>query len=103
MNQTSLEALNRAQSGLPCANDAAVIMAAEQAGILDAIPRDNVLTFNGWRAKGRTVRKGQRALIKIPVWGDQKDKATGNIKKRLFTSALFHISQTDRLPHNGRK
>jgi len=91
-----LEALHRAETNLPGANDVAVLLAAEAAGITDADPRHNVLTFSAWKAKGRVVRKGQHALCKLVVYVPMKDK-TGKTSTRPRSTAVFHISQTDRL------
>ncbi|MEL6107766.1 MAG: ArdC-like ssDNA-binding domain-containing protein [Planctomycetota bacterium] len=64
----------------------------------DIQPRENVLTYRAWQAKGRQVRKGEKS-VKIEVWieYEQKDAAEGEEPKgRTRRSvAVFHVSQTD--------
>jgi hypothetical protein len=91
--QKCQEALNRASNPRSILNMAMVVEAALAAGITDAIPGENVLTFNAWKAKGRVVAKGQKALCKLPVFYT-KENADGETEKRMGTSAVFHISQT---------
>lgn len=94
-------ALNRASNPRSILNMAAVVEAAQAAGIADAVPGENVLTFNAWKAKGRVVMKGQKALCKLPVFysRDVRDPSSGEVNtiKRPGSSAVFHISQTEPL------
>jgi hypothetical protein len=88
------EALERATN--PSIRNAMIVeIAARAAGITDAIPGENVLTFNAWIAKGRAVRKGEKALCKLAVFFTRKDKDSDETVKRMTTAAVFHISQTD--------
>ena len=99
-SQHQTEALDRAQSGKFCANDVIVIQAFCDRGIPanDITPRVNVLTFNAWRALGRTVRKGQhgvRLTTMIPC--TKKDAETGEKSAsfmRPWQTTVFHITQT---------
>jgi hypothetical protein len=89
------EALTRATTGLSWANYAAIIDGFSQKGIpADEIkPRENVFTFNAWRALGRTVDKGQHG-VKVMTVIETTDKDTGQPKKRPWATTVFHISQT---------
>jgi len=92
------EALDRIQQNPSEANYAAVIAGFAERGILaeDIIPKENVFTFNAWKAKGRRVKKGEHSL-KILTWVPIQSKANDDAKKtklRPSRCALFHISQT---------
>ncbi|KGK66385.1 hypothetical protein NB99_08970 [Xanthomonas citri pv. fuscans] len=84
------------------ANYAAIVEGFLQLGIApdDIRPRENIFTFNAWRALGRVVRKGQhgvRVVTVVPC--TKKDTNTGievDVKKVRRTT-VFHISQTDLL------
>ncbi len=97
------EALGRAVNGRPNQNYAAIYNGFEAKGIpFDEIrPRENVFTFNAWRALGRHVRKGEHGVRVITfLETSRKDKdGDGNevIKsgRRPWTTTVFHISQTD--------
>ena len=62
----------------------------------DIKPRENVFTFNAWRALGRTVKRGEHG-VKITTWIEQTDKKTGEPYKRATYTTVFHISQTEPL------
>ena len=86
-----------------CGNDILVIQAFSDAGIpaeqID--PRHNVLTFNAWKAKDRSVAKGAisvRCTTWIPCKDSKSQTQTGEeAKSRLRPKAvfLFHESQTN--------
>lgn len=59
-------------------------------------PRENVFTFNAWRALGRTVKRGEHG-VKITTWIDATDKKTGEQYKRATYTTVFHITQTEEL------
>lgn len=67
----------------------------------DILPRQNVFTFNAWRALGRTVRRGEHG-VKVVTWipCTKKNKETGDDERymRATTTTVFHISQTEELP-----
>ena len=65
-------------------------------------PRVNVLTFQAWRALGRTVKRGEHG-VKVHTWvpiAEQRDdddsviKPAGRMPK---TTTVFHITQTKAL------
>lgn len=97
------EALENAQNGTSEANYEAIFEGFAAMGIDpdDVEPRENVFTFNAWKALGRVVRRGQhgvRVATFIPC--TKTDKATGEESKFRMpkTTTVFHISQTDPLP-----
>ncbi len=64
----------------------------------DIRPRENVFTFNAWKALGRVVRKGQhgvRIITRVPC--SKTDKSTGEVTSytRPRTTTVFHLSQTE--------
>ncbi len=98
--QQQSEALSRATNNLSMLNYPAIYEGFAEKGISDVIPRENVFTYNAWRAKGRQVRKGEHG-VKVVTWIDCKSKDidpdTGEPKKykRAKSATVFHISQTD--------
>jgi len=96
------EALNRASSGQSFANYTAIFEGFMRKGIPeDAIkPRENVFTYNAWRALGRQVKKGEhgvRCLTFIDC--EREDKSTGEKQhsRRPWHTTVFHISQTEQI------
>ena len=98
--ETPAEALARIQAGFS-KNDALVVASFAARGIDPAAiePRENVLTYRAWQAKGRQVCKGERSVrisVYIPI--DEKRDDNGKITRqagsRPWTSAVFHVSQT---------
>lgn len=96
------ESLTRAVSGQSVMNYSSIFegFAAKGIAIEDIKPRENVFTFNAWKALGRQVRKGEhgvKAVTFVLVAGKQ-DAETGE-KKSGFrmprTTTVFHVSQTD--------
>jgi hypothetical protein len=95
---------NATQSG-SLANYPAIFAGFQAKGIpADAIaPRENVFTFNAWKALGRVVRKGEHG-VKVVTWvnvPDRVDNATGETRrgfKRPKVTTVFHVSQTEPLP-----
>ncbi len=99
----SAEALQRATEGQSTANYDAIFSGFRGMGIAEAeiIPRENVFTYEAWKAKGRQVRRGEhgvRVHTVIPCTIREEDPDTGEKtekkveKKRRAT--VFHISQT---------
>ena len=99
--ETPAEALARIQDGFS-KNDALVVALFAARGIDPAAiePRENVLTYRAWQAKGRQVRKGERSVrittyIPIPA---KLDSTTGKVLEpagsRPRSTAVFHVSQT---------
>ena len=95
------DALDRAENGQSMLNYETIYDGFEDMGIdPDEIePRENVLTYNAWRAKGRQVRKGQHG-VKITVFipASKTDKKTGEVTNFKVSKqvAVFHRSQTDK-------
>ncbi len=105
-------ALQRIQSMQFSGNDVLVIQAFADAGIdpeqID--PRNNVLTFNAWKALNRRVAKGAisvRVTVWIPVGEKADDGKTEDADKpkrtgmRPTMARLFHVSQT--VPKDAEK
>ena len=83
----------------------------------DIRPRENVFTFNAWKALGRVVRKGEHGVRCVTFIERKSGDAEGAAdapstmeaaiaeqseqgSKRLFSRpvTVFHVSQTDPLP-----
>jgi hypothetical protein len=101
------EALSRAANGQSWANYPAIIEGFMARGIPegDIKPRENVFTYQAWRALGRQVRRGEHG-IKVTTWVPmtKTNPDTGEkvqIGRRAWTATVFHITQTD--PMNGRR
>lgn len=96
------ESYQRAVSSQSTMNYQTILNGFEAMGIpMDQIkPRENVLTYNAWKALGRHVRKGchgVKAVTFVPVNG-KKDESTGEHKSgyRMPRSVtVFHVSQTE--------
>jgi len=89
------ESLNRAVNGQSLANYGAIFEGFAAKGIPESEihPRENVFTFNAWKAKGRFVKKGEHG-VKVLTFIETETK-TGEISKRPWSSTVFHISQTE--------
>jgi hypothetical protein len=98
------EALSRAVSGQSFSNFPAIFAGFAAKGIpeSDIRPRENVFTYQAWRALGRQVRRGEHG-VKVSTFIDcqskETDRDTGERKiiRRPWTTTVFHISQTDPL------
>lgn len=92
----SLESLQRAKAGDSLLNYPAIFTGFANKGINanEVIPRENVFTYNAWKALGRQVRRGESG-VKCVTWIDTTDKETGLPKKLCRSTTVFHISQTD--------
>src|SRR5437879_11642430 len=96
------EALTRAISGQSFSNFPAIFQGFAAKGIdeSDIKPRENVFTFDAWKALGRYVRKGEHG-VKVVTFIDcqskETDPDTGERKliRRPWTTTVFHISQTE--------
>ena len=107
------ESLSRARQGRSMGNYAAIIRGFIAKGIPaeEIKPRENVFTYNAWRAIDRHVRKGEhgvRVVTYVPIRdkADQAEQlselaADGQAAKnpqshcRPWTAVVFHISQTE--------
>jgi hypothetical protein len=101
--EIQIEALDRARNGQSVANFAAIYEGFAAKGIAetDIRPRENVLTFNAWKALGRSVKKGEHGVkvctfIDVPVrnTADAGDDTARSYRKPHVTT-VFHISQTE--------
>ncbi len=102
--QMAQEALGRATNGQALTNLPAILQGFQAKGIPeDEIkPRENVFTYQAWRALGRQVRKGEhgvRVQTFIPMTHEKKDETTGKIevvtRRHPRQTTVFHVSQTD--------
>ena len=102
--QMQQEALSRAASGIVVTNYAAIFEGFAARGIPESEikPRENVFTFQAWKALGRYVRKGEhgvKVITYVPTERKEIDPQTGEEKtlggKRPWTATVFHISQTE--------
>ena len=100
---TRAEALSRATTGQAVTNYPAIFAGFMDRGIPESEirPRENVFTFEAWRALGRHVRRGEhgvRIMTYVPV-PETRDDATGEVTRaagrRPRTAVVFHVSQTD--------
>lgn len=100
------QALQRARSNSSVQNEAAVIMAFVERGIPepDIQPRINVLTFNAWKAEGRSVKKGERGVplgVVIDIEGVKRFEEDGQeielpmAGRKFKKTYVFHVSQTE--------
>ena len=105
VNERQTEALSRAQTGQSWSNFPAIIQGFRGRGIPEdqILPRENVFTYQAWRALGRQVRKGEHGVRVITfIKRDKKteDTKTGEVKLQTYsmprTVSVFHITQTDK-------
>lgn len=100
--EKAAEAYARATQSPSLANYPAIFQGFMDRGIPEEAirPRENVFTFHAWRAKGRTVRKGEHG-VKVITWKPitRTDPKTGKeTTLRIMGSAtVFHVSQTEPL------
>ena len=104
LSRSANEALDRATNGQALTNYPAIFEGFLAKGIPEAEikPRENVFTFQAWRALGRSVRKGEhgvRVVTFVLCESKQRDPSTGEEKvatyRRPHTTTVFHISQTE--------
>jgi antirestriction factor ArdC-like protein len=102
------EALSRATTGQSLANYPTIYCGFMAKGIpeSDIKPRENVLTYNAWRALGRQVRRGEHG-VKVLTFIDcqRTDEQTGELRERFrrpSSTTVFHISQTDEIQGGAR-
>ena len=90
-----MESLQRAKNGDSLLNYPSIIQGFIAKGISpsEIIPRENVFTYNAWKALGRQVNKGEHG-VKVVTWIDATDKDTGLPTKLCRKSTVFHVSQT---------
>lgn len=98
--ETRREALSRAIQGQSFSNFPAIFAGFAAKGIAESEikPRENVFTFNAWKALGRYVRKGEHGVRVLTfIDASKENKETGKIEvtRRPWSSTVFHISQTE--------
>ena len=109
VTQTRLESLKRAVSGESLTNFPAIFQGFAAKGIPESEikPRENVFTFEAWKALGRYVRKGEHG-VRIVTFIESKskeiDQDTGERKmiRRPWSTTVFHISQTEPITGGAR-
>ena len=108
------EALTRACTGQTLSNYPAIFQGFMAMGIpeSDIRPRENVFTYEAWKALGRHVRKGQHGVkvvtfittesgksqepqTETPDGVDAQQPTKPAKHSRPWTTAVFHVSQTD--------
>jgi hypothetical protein len=108
-SQARQEALTRAVSGQSLTNFPAIFQGFAAKGIPESEikPRENVFTFDAWKALGRVVRRGEHG-VKVVTFIDCRSKEldadTGERKviRRPWTTTVFHVSQTEALKGGGQ-
>jgi len=98
------EALTRAISGQSLSNYPAIFQGFLAKGIPESEikPRENVFSFQAWKAQGRHVRRGEHG-VKVATVRDfrktVKDPQTGQEKEEVYSvpwsATVFHVSQTE--------
>ena len=72
---------------------------------------EDVDTYQGWRRRGKQVRKGSKALFKTRIWKPVKNKSLeamergeeeDGVKLILVDASFFGKSQVDELEKNSR-
>lgn len=102
------EALTMAMYGQSASNFPAIFAGFAAKGISEEEiePRENVFTFEAWKALGRVVRRGEHGA-KVTTFIETKskeiDESTGEAKvfRRPWITTAFHVSQTE--PLKGAK
>ena len=104
ISQSRLESLKRAVSGQSYSNFPAIFRGFAAKGIPESEikPRENVFTYDAWRALGRYVRKGEHGvkivtIIDSPSKETDPDTGERKIIRRPWTTTVFHVSQTEPL------
>jgi len=104
VNERQAEALSRALKGQSWSNFPAIIQGFKARGIPEdqILPRENVFTYQAWKALGRQVRKGEHGVKVVTfikrdkkVKDVEKDEVKIQIYSMPRTVSVFHISQTD--------
>lgn len=108
-SRSKAEALARAIGGLSVSNYPAIFQGFAAKGIPESEikPRENVFTFDAWKALGRYVRKGEhgvKVMTFIETKSKEVDRDTGEPKiiRRPWTTTVFHISQTEAMNGGAR-
>jgi N-terminal domain of anti-restriction factor ArdC len=94
------QAITKAVTGESLANYPAIFAGFMAKGIPESEikPRENVFTFNAWKALNRYVRKGEHGVkIATIVTKTRVNKSTGleEAFSMPWSTTVFHVSQTD--------
>lgn len=97
------QALAKAVSGQSLSNYPAIIAGFLEKGIPESEikPRENVFTYNAWKALGRQVRRGEHGVrvgTYVPMERTQErpDGTSETVHfKRSRLTTVFHVSQTE--------
>ena len=97
------EALTRAITSPSMSNYGAIFRGFMEKGLpeADIRPRENVFSYQAWRALGRQVRKGEHGVKIATIRKGEKTVRTadGTESKERFSSpwfvTVFHVTQTD--------
>ena len=68
-------------------------------------PRENVFTFDAWKALGRYVRKGEhgvKVVTFIECSKENKETREKESFRRPWTTTVFHVSQTEAIAGGAR-
>jgi hypothetical protein len=104
--EVQAEALDRARNGQALTNYPAIFAGFMDKGIpeTEIKPRENVFTFNAWKALGRSVKKGEHGVKvvtfitcggKIDIDATSGEETKTGEYRRPHTTTVFHISQTE--------
>src|SRR5438445_4790344 len=101
------EALTRAVSGQSLSNFPAIFQGFAAKGIPESEikPRENVFTFDAWKALGRVVRRGEhgvKVVTFIECSKGNKERGEKERFRRPWTTTVFHVTQTGPLSGGGR-
>ena len=97
------EALTRATSGIVISNYPAIYHGFIAKGIPESeiLPRENVFTFQAWKALGRHVRKGEHGVkvATVRIFSRKVQDEAGLDKEESYSvpwsATVFHVSQTE--------
>lgn len=77
-----------------------LVIKTEDGGEVEVLEAEPIHTFAAWKELGFSVKKGEHAVAKFPVWKyrGKKDEETGEEEGRMFmkTAHFFALSQVQR-------
>ncbi|HFD6166060.1 TPA: ArdC-like ssDNA-binding domain-containing protein, partial [Salmonella enterica] len=108
VKQIAAESLERAINNNSMVNYETIINGFIEMGIDadDITPRENVFTFNAWKALGRVVMKGQKGVkvvTRIPCTVTDKESGEETPVLKTKATTVFHISQTKPIDDNSEE
>jgi hypothetical protein len=95
-----VEALSRAVNGQSLGNYPAIFAGFVAKRIPETAikPRENIFTYQAWRALGRQVRRGEhgvKVVTFVEMAKENKESGEKQSFRRPWTTTVFHVSQTD--------